>query len=484
VDDDSDSIAAYFETVGPPPVGSLVQSMEGWLYHHYGSNADSTAYKLCPLYVEDIEFGSGPPSITNLSREPCAPTASDNEVAVSCVILDNSTISEALVYYSVDGGDYASVTMTSTDDSTFTGVIPVANANTVYYYITATDDGVDQSEPKSSVYPNNTDNDQLGFHVTDNLTIHMVQETPWLSGNTMYEGCNVTLTGIVTADTAQYNSVYSAYALQNEAGQWNGLIFDTDEIVQISRGDDVSITGLITEYAHGDEFGYQLDGNTRLINANVTVNSSGNNTPAPLVASCEDLTQTAEEVESYEGVLVKLENVTVSSVNAYDWSITDASGMEALIDDDMATMVTGIAMSELVEGQQLSYIMGIFNYSFGTYKVQIRDVADLGTTVGIDDDVKVNPYEYALHDNFPNPFNPETQIRFSLGGRENVKLVIYDIMGRQVRTLINGDSFNSGFHVLNWNGRDNLGEKVATGMYIYRIKAGDFIADKKMLLVK
>ena len=69
-------------------------------------------------------------------------------------------------------------------------------------------------------------------------------------------------------------------------------------------------------------------------------------------------------------------------------------------------------------------------------------------------------------------------------GQENVKLVIYNIMGRQVRTLANGDSFNSGFHVLNWDGRDNLGEKVATVMYIYRIKAGDFIADKKMLLVK
>jgi hypothetical protein len=264
------------------------------------------------------------------------------------------------------------------------------------------------------------------------------------------------------------------------------LIFDTDEIVQISRGDDVSITGLITEYAHGDEFGYQLDGNTRLINASVTVNSSGNTDPLlqGTAVSCSDLTQTAEEVESYEGVLVKLENVTVSSLNAYDWSITDASGMEALIDDDMATMVTDIAMSELVEGQQLSYIMGIFNYSYGTYKVQIRDMADLGATVGIDDDVRVNPYEYVLHENFPNPFNPETQIRFSLGGQENVKLVIYDIMGRQVRTLANGDSFNSGFHVLNWDGRDNIGEKVASGMYIYRIKAGDFIADKKMLLVK
>ena len=484
VDDDSDSIAAYFEAVGPPPVGSLLQSMEGWLYHHYGSNDDSTAYKLCPLYVEDIEFGSGPPSITGLSREPCAPTSSDTEVAVSCVIMDNSTISEALVHYSVDGGDYVSVAMTSDNDSTFTGAIPVASGNTIYYYITATDDGADQSEPKTSMYPYDIEHEQLGFHVTDDLTVGMIQETPWPAGNTLYEGCNVTLTGIVTADTAQYNSVYSAYALQNGAGQWNGLVFDTDAIVQISRGDDVSVTGLITEYAHGDEYGYQLDGNTRLINADVTVNSSGNDTPAPLVASCEDLTQTAEEVESYEGVLVKLENVTVSSVNAYDWSITDGTGSEALIDDDMANMAADNFMSTLVEGQELESVMGIFNFSYGTYKVQIRDLDDLGQTVGIDDDVKVNPYEYALHDNFPNPFNPETQIRFSMGGQENVKLVIYDVMGRQVRSLLNGESYTPGFHVVNWNGLDNRGQKVPSGMYIYRIKAGDFIADKKMLLVK
>ena len=102
---------------------------------------------------------------------------------------------------------------------------------------------------------------------------------------------------------------------------------------------------------------------------------------------------------------MKLDNVTIYAVNQYDWSITDASGMEALIDDDMATMDADNAMSELVEGQELSHVMGIFNYSFGTYKVQIRDVADLGITVGINDDVKVNPYEYALHNNFPNPID-------------------------------------------------------------------------------
>ena len=484
VDDDSDSVAAYFELLGPPPVGSLIQSMEGWLYHHYGSYEDSTAYKLCPLYADDFEFGSGPPSITALSREPCAPTASDNEVVISCVITDNSIISEALVYYSIDGGEYLSLNMTSEDDSTFTGVISVANGNTVYYYISATDDGADQSEPKTSIYPYDIEHEQLGFHVTDDLTISLIQETPWPVGNSLYNDCNVSLSGIVTADTAQYNSAYSAYALQDGSGQWNGMIFDTDEIAQLTRGDDVSITGLITESAIGDEFGYQLDGNTRLINASVTINSSGNDAPAPLVTSCEDLHQIADEVESYEGVLVKLNNVTVSAVNQYDWAITDASGFEALIDDDMATMEADNMMSTLAEGQELEYVMGVFNFSYGTYKVQIRDESDLGSMGEVNNDIEINPYEYALYDNFPNPFNPETQIRFSVGGQENVKLVIYDMMGRHIRTLINGDSFSAGFHVVKWNGFDTNGQRVPSGMYIYRIKAGDFISDKKMLLVK
>ena len=189
-------------------------------------------------------------------------------------------------------------------------------------------------------------------------------------------------------------------------------------------------------------------------------------------------------MESYEGVLVQLNNVTVSAVNDFDWAITDETGFEALIDDDMANMAADNMMSLLSEGDVLDQVMGVFNYSFGTYKIQIRDADDLGNTMGFEDNVNTNPYEYALHDNFPNPFNPETKIRFSVGGQENIKLVIYDVMGRQVRSLLNGESYGPGFHVINWNGIDNQGQRVPSGMYIYRIKAGDFIADKKMLLVK
>ena len=482
VDDDSDSIQVYFESVGPPPVGSLVQSIEGWLYHHYGSNADSSTYKLCPLYVGDIVFGAGPPSISSVSRDPCAPQNSDTDVTVSCVITDNSDIASAIVHYSIDGGEYLTVDMNNTGDSTWAGMIPISAGNEVYYYIVATDDGVDQSEPKSNSFPYDTDHGQLGFIVTDDLTIGIVQETPWASGLSLYHGCELTLTGIVTGDTAQYNSGYGAYAFQDGTGQWNGLLFDGADLQVLSRGDEVAVTGTIDEFDAAWHF--QNDGNTRLINvSNIDVLSTGNAEPDPALVSCRDITQTGEEVESYEGVLITLNNVTISAVNQFDWSITDATGSETLIDDDMATMAADNYMSTLEEGQVLESVSGIFNFSFGTYKVQIRGLPDLGQTVGIVDDIKVNPYSYQLYDNFPNPFNPETQIRFEIGAQENVQILIYDILGRQIRYLVN-EQYSSGFHVVNWDGTNETGQPVSSGMYIYLLKAGDYMADKKMLFVK
>ena len=98
VDDDSDSIAVWQEAVGRPPVGSYVSSIRGWVYNHYGSYADSSTYKIEPLYVSDIEFGAGPPNIMDVSRDPCLPGV-DDLVTVSADIVDNSTISEAHIYY-------------------------------------------------------------------------------------------------------------------------------------------------------------------------------------------------------------------------------------------------------------------------------------------------------------------------------------------------------------------------------------------------
>ena len=91
--------------------------------------------------------------------------------------------------------------------------------------------------------------------------------------------------------------------------------------------------------------------------------------------------------------------------------------------------------------------------------------------------------EYQLEQNYPNPFNPNTLIRYSVVKPSQVSLKIYDVLGREVKTLVNQEQVN-GIYEANWNGEDNLRNKVSTGVYFYRIEAGDYVDTKKMLLIK
>ena len=107
----------------------------------------------------------------------------------------------------------------------------------------------------------------------------------------------------------------------------------------------------------------------------------------------------------------------------------------------------------------------------------------LGKKTGFEDDINTNPHEYALHENFPNPFNPETQIRFSIGGEESVKLIIYDMMGRKVATLLSGQ-VDAGYHFIQWDGTNSIGSSVAAGVYIYTIQTGKHRDVNKMIYLK
>jgi len=89
----------------------------------------------------------------------------------------------------------------------------------------------------------------------------------------------------------------------------------------------------------------------------------------------------------------------------------------------------------------------------------------------------------ALHPNYPNPFNPETTISYSLEHSGNVKIEVYNVKGQLVRTLIN-EAQNAGKHSAVWNGRDDHNRSVASGIYYYRLTAGSFTSTKKMVLMK
>ena len=102
-------------------------------------------------------------------------------------------------------------------------------------------------------------------------------------------------------------------------------------------------------------------------------------------------------------------------------------------------------------------------------------------TLGIVEEVL--PLKFALLQNYPNPFNPSTQIMYTLPKTSFVKIVIYDMLGSKVRTLLSG-SQDAGYKNVLWNATNDQGDPVSAGMYIYTIEAESFFASKKMILLK
>ena len=118
-----------------------------------------------------------------------------------------------------------------------------------------------------------------------------------------------------------------------------------------------------------------------------------------------------------------------------------------------------------------------------TYRYQIGVVDGDGEVFSPIAKVSLAGVSVALGQNSPNPFNPSTTISFTLPAREQVTVSIYDANGRLVRTLLN-DSRDYGTHSVTWDGRDDAGTTVGSGVYFYRLSAGKYSESKKMVMLK
>ncbi len=103
------------------------------------------------------------------------------------------------------------------------------------------------------------------------------------------------------------------------------------------------------------------------------------------------------------------------------------------------------------------------------------------TSVAIDQ--MVIPDDFELFQNYPNPFNPETHIQYALPKAEQVRITIYDIQGQLVRTIVN-ERKSAGTYSVVWDSKDQYDNKVPSGVYLYRLKAGSFVMTQKMILMK
>ncbi len=126
-----------------------------------------------------------------------------------------------------------------------------------------------------------------------------------------------------------------------------------------------------------------------------------------------------------------------------------------------------------------------FDRQSGRFTAQTRSLGMIGIVAKsvAGEPIESIPVTYALSQNYPNPFNPTTAIEFSLPAESRVTLQIFDMLGREVRTLLS-ETRQGGVHRIEWDGRNNFGSSVASGVYIYRMSAGGFSDIKRMVLIR
>jgi len=115
--------------------------------------------------------------------------------------------------------------------------------------------------------------------------------------------------------------------------------------------------------------------------------------------------------------------------------------------------------------------------------IYFDNISFYSNSVGIDNRNETFPQGFALEQNFPNPFNPVTTLRYDLPENSYVNVTVYDMLGRQVRTLVNTTQ-DAGFRSVIWNATNDYGKPVSAGIYLYQIQAGEFVQTKKMVLLK
>jgi hypothetical protein len=121
----------------------------------------------------------------------------------------------------------------------------------------------------------------------------------------------------------------------------------------------------------------------------------------------------------------------------------------------------------------------------GSVEISARNTENAAIEIVFDNTANIGgiPLAYRLSANFPNPFNPATEISFDLPDPQRVELVVYAVDGRRITTLKN-EELLAGRHSVTWTGRDDAGERVASGIYFCRLKAGAFSQTLKMTLIK
>ncbi len=172
----------------------------------------------------------------------------------------------------------------------------------------------------------------------------------------------------------------------------------------------------------------------------------------------------------------------VSTSSSFSSTVLDQTGLT-----DTSLAMTGLRTSTTYYWQvYAANSAGNSPYSvtnrFTTSRRLAAPALDSTTTTG-PSVANTIPREFSLRQNYPNPFNPNTRIELALPQACQVTLEIFNVLGQKVRTLVNGQ-MSAGNHSVEWNSTDDRGRQVSSGIYLYRLTAGDYLETRKMVLLK
>ncbi|GEM_PF-744139 len=462
--------------------GTTIQSATGILYFSFDY------YKLEPRGEDDIQgvgTAENPPVITDLERDIAIPSSSE-DVTVTCMVEDSNdggTISKVEAVYGQALDELGRVELTYDESSmTATGAIPAqTDGDVIWYYIEATD-----NDNEMATYPEDLAGALPFFIVRDGDTrIRDIKFTPYDDGVPGCDGfSDITTRGVLIAGPN-----LGMYFIQDAEDAWSGIQIYAGDIDEqgLEVGDDITVTGKV-----GTRYGI-----TQMSNVTVDENHGKATLPEPVVLATGTYESGAVsdgdvDAEPYEGMLVKFENLSVTSDNADgpddnfgEFLVDDGTGEMRVDDagtwDDVYTTDSAdTGLIYLKPGTEIEGLTGVMYFSFSNWKLEPRSEDDFENVVTSVERLPGLPAGLTLHQNYPNPFNAEagTTIRFDLLKSAQVSLRIYDIAGRLVANVLQG-SYESGRYTVRFQKPD-----MPAGLYLYRLSVDGVSETARMIITR
>jgi len=204
-------------------------------------------------------------------------------------------------------------------------------------------------------------------------------------------------------------------------------------------------------------------------------------------------TETLPRIRQKRFLSAKMKRLSASMLVFMAIQIQQAEAQNLVLQDTTITTTTTFSANSITTGpnftiastgdvilnaETVAVIPQFFVVQGG--KLQVVSAAP---PVSVETEDPIKPDEFIVHQNFPNPFNPETEIRFALTRNSHVLINLYNTLGQQIGTLVD-TQYTAGVHSVHWDGKDRNGRPVSSGVYLYQIQAGEFSQVRKMSLIR